>query len=77
MCFDLDHSSQNQVHHLDMVTGAVIADSFDKCNGIAFDTGKAMAYVQVPPTLCDTTNLDLLMFTRTDTCAIEGNSGND
>ena len=46
-CFDLDHSSQNQVHHLDMVTGAVIADSFDKCNGIVFDTGRAMAYVQV------------------------------
>ena len=30
-----------------MATGAVIADGFDKCNGIAFDTGRAMAYVQV------------------------------
>ena len=32
---------------------------------------------KLPLNLCDTTNLDLLMFTRTVTYAIEGNSGND
>ena len=45
--FDLDHSSQNQVYHLEMVTGAVrvIADGFDKCNGIAFDASGKLVNV--------------------------------
>ena len=44
----------NQVYRLDMTTGAVrvVADGFDKCNGIAFDASGKVAYVYVTTELC-------------------------
>ena len=52
--FDLSHGFQTRSIVLDMATGAVciVADGFDKCNGVIFDASRKMDYVYVTTELC-------------------------
>ena len=52
--FDPSHGFQTKSIALDIAAGAVciVADGFDKCNGVVFDASRKMAYVYVTTELC-------------------------